>query len=260
MPRKKPLLIGIAGGASSGKKFVCEKILDQLTKLNPEYKTSIFTINFDSFYKILSNEDKQKAKHGEYNFDHPNAFDDQLAYQQITDFISGKEISIPVYDCKEYEFKQKDLTLCKKKSNPDVIIIHGILAFYYEKIRNFFQMKLFVDCDADTRLSRRVLCELTEYDRDLDQILNYYLKFSKPCFEDFCLPTKKYADVIIPRGSDNNIAINLIVEYIADVLSSSTLQLTRLNSTDINTNYYQIINNTDRTDALKLNKKKKSSH
>ncbi|KAF1591553.1 UNVERIFIED_CONTAM: Uridine-cytidine kinase 2, partial [Eudyptes pachyrhynchus] len=93
------------------------------------------------------------------------------------------------------------------------------LAFYSQEVRDLFQMKLFVDTDADTRLSRRVLRDISERGRDLEQILSQYITFVKPAFEEFCLPTKKYADVIIPRGADNLVAINLIVQHIQDILN-----------------------------------------
>lgn len=104
---------------------------------------------------------------------------------------------------------------------PDILIIEGILVFYYPKIRELCQMKLFVDCDADTRLSRRVLRDMNDYHRPLDQVLAYYQKYVKPAFEEFCLPTKKYADVIIPRGAENSVAINLIVQHLNDYLNSN---------------------------------------
>eukprot|EP00074_Homo_sapiens_P062433 XP_011508272.2 uridine-cytidine kinase 2 isoform X2 [Homo sapiens] len=101
----------------------------------------------------------------------------------------------------------------------DVVLFEGILAFYSQEVRDLFQMKLFVDTDADTRLSRRVLRDISERGRDLEQILSQYITFVKPAFEEFCLPTKKYADVIIPRGADNLVAINLIVQHIQDILN-----------------------------------------
>lgn len=101
----------------------------------------------------------------------------------------------------------------------DVVLFEGILMFYSQEIRDLFQMKLFVDTDADTRLSRRVLRDISERGRDLESILVQYITFVKPAFEEFCLPTKKYADVIIPRGADNLVAINLIVQHIQDILN-----------------------------------------
>lgn len=102
----------------------------------------------------------------------------------------------------------------------DVVLFEGILAFYFPQVRNLFHMKLFVDTDPDTRLARRVMRDVEGRNRDLDTVLTQYMKFVKPAFEEFCLPTKKFADVIIPRGADNTVAISLIVQHIADLLVS----------------------------------------
>jgi len=215
---KKPFLIGVAGGVSSGKSSVCKKIIEQLAELNQESNKQILVISFDSFYKKLSGEEQAKLQRGtiDHNFDHPSSFDDEHALQILTDMAKGREVKIPMYDNKSYSLK-KDLIVIKPENLPDVLIVEGILVFYYPKIRELFDMKLFVDCDADTRLSRRVLRDMREYQRPLEQILSYYTKYVKPGFEEFCLPTKKYADVIIPRGAENNVAINLIVQHINDL-------------------------------------------
>ena len=217
--RKKPFLIGVVGGVSSGKSSVCKKIVEQLAQLNNEHKKQIMIISFDSFYKHLTPDEQLKAQRGEHNFDHPSSIDDERAYKSLIDLINGKEVSIQIYDNKTYSFKNEAIQIKPNENTPDVLIVEGILVFYYPKIRDLFHMKLFVDCDADTRLSRRVLRDMCEYNRDLEQILSYYTKSVKPAFEDFCLPTKKYADVIIPRGSENSVAINLIVQHIDDLLN-----------------------------------------
>jgi uridine kinase len=221
LKRKKPFLIGVAGGVSSGKSSVCKKIVEQLTQLNNEHKKQIMIISFDSFYRNLTPDEQLKAQRGEHNFDHPSSFDDDRCYKSLIDLINGREISIQIYDNKTYSFKNETIHIKPNENAPDVLIVEGILVFYYPKIRDLFQMKLFVDCDADTRLSRRVLRDMCEYKRDLEQILYYYTKSVKPSFEDFCLPTKKYADVIIPRGAENSVAINLIVQHIDDLLNQN---------------------------------------
>ncbi|MEE6496176.1 hypothetical protein FKM82_002248 [Ascaphus truei] len=129
--------------------------------------------------------------------------------------MEGKTVQIPVYDFVSHSRKEETLAVYPA----DVVLFEGILAFYVQDIRDMFQMKLFVDTDADTRLSRRVLRDINERGRDLEQILSQYITFVKPAFEEFCLPTKKYADVIIPRGADNLVAINLIVQHIQDILN-----------------------------------------
>merc|ERR1719312_744222 len=100
----------------------------------------------------------------------------------------------------------------------DVVLVEGILVFYYPKLRQLFDMKLFVDTDADTRLARRVLRDIEERGRELEHVLSQYTTLVKPAFEEFCLPTKKYADVIIPRGAENVVAIDLIKQHIQDII------------------------------------------
>jgi uridine kinase len=255
--KKRPFLIGVAGGVSSGKTSVCKKILDQLTQLNIDHMKQILIINFDSFYKKLSNEEQQKALRGEHNFDHPSSFDDELAYQTIINLIQGKDTTIEIYDYKAYGFKANEIITVRKADTPDVIIVQGILVFYYPKILDLFQMKLFVDCDADTRLSRRVVRDMTDYSRDLEHILNYYVKFVKPGFEEFCLPTKKYADVIIPRGAENIVAINLIVQHIDDLLNNPQAITNSLNynvTSNTNANSFASMLNVD-TNILSIQSK-----
>merc|ERR1711881_69379 len=100
----------------------------------------------------------------------------------------------------------------------DVVLLEGILVFYYKEVRDLFDMKLFVDTDADTRLARRVLRDIEERGRDLEHVLHQYTTLVKPAFEEFCIPTKKYADVIVPRGAENTVAIDLIKQHIQDLI------------------------------------------
>lgn len=221
--KKEPFLIGVAGGISSGKSTVCKNIIQELEKLNSQHPKHILIISLDSFYKKLTPEELAKAERGELNLDHPSAFDDQLALETLTNIIQGKKVvEIPIYDKKTYAVSEKTIKVTPDKT-PDIIILEGILAFYFPEIREMCQMKLFVDCDADTRLSRRVLRDMNKHNRPLETILSYYQKYVKPTFEEFCLPTKKYADVIIPRGAENLVAINLIVQHLNDYLSNRTV-------------------------------------
>jgi len=100
----------------------------------------------------------------------------------------------------------------------DVVMVEGILVFYFPRIGELFNLKLFVDTDADTRLARRVLRDIEERGRDLEHVLHQYTTLVKPAFEEFCIPTKKYADVIVPRGAENVVAIDLIRQHIQDII------------------------------------------
>ncbi|KAL2097774.1 hypothetical protein ACEWY4_006981 [Coilia grayii] len=215
-PSNPPFLIGVSGGTASGKSSVCEKIMELLGQNKIDHhQRQVATLSQDSFYKELTPEQKAKALKGQFNFDHPDAFDNELIKKTLHDIIQGKTVQIPVYDFITHSRKDEFVTLYPA----DVVLFEGILIFYSQEIRDLFQMKLFVDTDADTRLSRRVLRDIEERGRDLEQVLTQYITFVKPAFEEFCLPTKKYADVIIPRGADNLVAINLIVQHIQDILN-----------------------------------------
>ncbi|XP_061399568.1 uridine-cytidine kinase isoform X1 [Musca vetustissima] len=215
---KKPFLIGVAGGTASGKSTVCKKIMTELGQTDMDHtQRQVVTISQDSFYRELTPAEKAKAFQGLYNFDHPDAFDEQLMYDTLEAILKGVKVEIPGYDYKtnslDYENK---LTIYPA----DVVLFEGILVFYFPKIRDLFHMKLFVDTDSDTRLARRVPRDINERGRDLDAVLTQYMTFVKPAFEEFCSPTKKFADVIIPRGADNTVAIDLIVQHIRDLLNN----------------------------------------
>ncbi|XP_066537733.1 uridine-cytidine kinase 2-B [Hoplias malabaricus] len=218
---RQPFLIGVAGGTASGKSSVCAKIMELLGQNKIDYhQRQVATLSQDSFYRELTPEQKAKALKGQFNFDHPDAFDNELILETLHDIIQGKTVQIPVYDFVTHSRKDECVTLYPA----DVVLFEGILMFYSQEIRDLFQMKLFVDTDPDTRLSRRVLRDISQRGRELEQVLSQYITFVKPAFEEFCLPTKKYADVIIPRGADNLVAINLIVQHIQDILNGGFIK------------------------------------
>ncbi|KAM4628525.1 uridine-cytidine kinase 2-A [Polymixia lowei] len=213
---RQPFLIGVAGGTASGKSSVCSKIMELLGQNKIDHhQRQVAILSQDSFYRVLTPEQKAKALKGQFNFDHPDAFDNDLIVTTLWDIMEGKTVHIPVYDFVTHSRKEETVTVYPA----DVVLFEGILMFYSHEIRDLFQMKLFVDTDADTRLSRRVLRDISERGRDLESVLAQYITFVKPAFEEFCLPTKKYADVIIPRGANNLVAINLIVQHIQDILN-----------------------------------------
>ncbi|CAH1799849.1 unnamed protein product [Owenia fusiformis] len=212
----RPFLIGVGGGTASGKSSVCKKIMEQLGQNDiDDCKRQVIIVSQDCFYRELNKVEREKAFRGEFNFDHPDAFDDKLMYKTMQDIKDGKYVNIPAYDYKNHQrIQDKGQTVYPA----DVVLFEGILVFYYKELLEMFNMKLFVDTDSDTRLSRRVLRDMKERDRDLEVILHQYTTYVKPAFEDFCLPTKKFADVIIPRGADNTVAIDLIVQHIQELL------------------------------------------
>jgi uridine kinase len=200
--KKRPFIIGVCGGTASGKTSVCEDILKKLENQR------VVIISQDSFYCALG--EKQLSEVHSYNFDHPNAFDWKLLEDVLGGIKAGKRVDIPQYSF----ITHSRLTESTPLYGADVILFEGILAFYTQQLRETMDLKLFVDTDADTRLSRRVMRDISERGRTLQGVLHQYETFVKPAFEEYILPTKKYADVIIPRGIDNQVAIKLIVQHI----------------------------------------------
>ncbi|XP_050297235.1 uridine-cytidine kinase isoform X2 [Anthonomus grandis grandis] len=213
---KTPFLIGVAGGTASGKSTVCKRIMEKLGQADIDNKQrQVVCVSQDSFYRELTTSEISRAEKGLFNFDHPDAFNEVLIRDTLTDILAGKMVNIPTYDYKTHTINKDDVLTIYPA---DVVLFEGILVFYFPEVRNLFHMKLFVDTDSDTRLARRVPRDINERGRDLDQVLNQYMNFVKPAFEEFCSPTKKFADVIIPRGADNHVAIDLIVHHIKDIL------------------------------------------
>ncbi|KAF7268807.1 hypothetical protein GWI33_018154 [Rhynchophorus ferrugineus] len=189
---KTPFLIGVAGGTASGKSTVCKRIMEKLGQAEVDSKQrQVVCISQDSFYRELTPSEISKAERGQFNFDHPDAFNETLIKDTLTDILAGKMVQVPIYDYRHHSLKKDE-----------------VLTIYPADVVLF----------EDTRLARRVPRDINERGRDLDQVLNQYMNFVKPAFEEFCSPTKKFADVIIPRGADNHVAIDLIVHHIKDIL------------------------------------------
>jgi len=212
--KAKPYIIGVVGGTNSGKSSVCKKIITELNNLGA---MSIVAISQDSFYRDLEPEDLELAHKSEYNFDHPKSIDDSAIYELLIDLCEGRPGKIPIYDFKTHRSTGE----FEPVQPAEVILLEGIMLFYYKKIREICDMKLYIDCDADTRLARRVRRDTAERGRTIDSIIKQYTSFVKPSYDEFCAPTKKYADVIVPRGVENEVAINLIICHIQDILKQS---------------------------------------
>ncbi|XP_062095984.1 uridine kinase-like protein 3 [Humulus lupulus] len=208
----QPFVIGVAGGAASGKTTVCDMIIQQL------HDQRVVLVNQDSFYHNLTPEEHVRVH--EYNFDHPDAFDNEKLLASMDKLRNGQAVDIPNYDFKSY----KNNVFPPRRVNPsDVIILEGILIFHDPRVRELMNMKIFVDTDVDVRLARRIRRDTVEKNRDIGIVLDQYSKFVKPAFDDFILPIKKYADIIIPRGGDNHVAIDLIVQHIHTMLGQHDL-------------------------------------
>ncbi|CAN1321683.1 Uridine/cytidine kinase UKL1, chloroplastic [Linum perenne] len=200
---REPFVIGVSGGTASGKTTVCDMIIQQL------HDHRVVLVNQDSFYRGLTPEELERVH--EYNFDHPDAFDTEQLLDCVETLKRGLPYQVPIYDFKTH---QRCSDSFRQVNASDVIILEGILVFHDQRVRNLMNMKIFVDTDADVRLARRIRRDTVERGRDINSVLEQYAKFVKPAFDDFVLPSKKYADVIIPRGGDNHVAIDLIVQHI----------------------------------------------
>merc|ERR1712098_1038913 len=180
-----------------------------------EANKQVVIISLNSFYRELTPSEHAKARKGTFNFDHPMAYDHQLMESVVRDIMKGQQTRVPVYDFKKNSRSPGEFTTIYPS---DVVLVEGILVFYWPEMRNMFNMKLFVDTDADTRLARRVKRDICDLGRDLETVLHQYTTLVKPAFEEFCIPTKKYADVIVPRGVENTVAIDLISQHMQDIV------------------------------------------
>ncbi|CAH8839886.1 unnamed protein product [Trichobilharzia szidati] len=210
----KPFLIGVSGGAASGKTEACQKIKDVLFKKAKEKKVVVLTLS--SFYRELSDEERKMALNSEFDFDHPNSFDFKYLAEVLRKIKQREPVVLHTYDCSAYSSTPDVQEI---PEDVDVVIVEGILTFYQKEVRDLFHLKIFVESDADTRLCRKVLRDVSTKGRRLESVLDSYFKYVKPAFEEFCLPTKKYADVILPRAPDNQVGVDLITEHLLQVVN-----------------------------------------
>ena len=204
--KNKTLLIGISGGTGSGKSTVTKKLVELIKEEN------VAVIEEDSYYKDQSNisfEERVKT-----NYDHPFAFDNKLLIEHLKDLKSGKSIEKPLYDF-ELHNRKKETLLVEAK---EVVILEGILILSEEEIRDLLDIKVFVDTDSDVRIIRRILRDIKERGRSLDSVIYQYMKTVRPAHLQFIEPSKKYADIIIPEGGYNDVAIDLIYQKIKSII------------------------------------------
>ncbi len=199
----KPLVIGVAGGTGSGKSTVARNVAAELED------ASVAFLDMDAYYLDhghLSLEERRKV-----NWDHPNAFDWDLLVQQLAQLADGSAIDKPVYDFVQHARSQETVRI----PPADVIVIDGILLFVDARVRDLCDVKVFVDADADVRLIRRIRRDMAKRGRPLADILEQYLSTVQPMHLEFVEPSKRYADVIVPRGGHNPVAIAMIVAKIS---------------------------------------------
>jgi len=200
------LVIGIAGGTGSGKTTVVKKILQQFPK------GEVAILYQDSYYLDNSNISLEERRNK--NFDHPDSVEFNLLVEHIKKLNNGKTINQPVYSF--ISCTRSDET--KKVTPKEVLIVEGILCLTHKKLRNLMDIKVYVDCDSDLRLSRVIRRDIQERGRNVEQVLNRYEETVRPSHLQFIEPTKRYADIIIPQGGQNKIAINILTNHIHQTL------------------------------------------
>lgn len=200
------LLIGIAGGSGSGKTLVARNIVRDLGP------GKVVVIDQDSYYKNL--EDIPFRDREARNFDHPDAFDGELLKQHVRDLLEGRAIEQPIYDYT----KHRRLAETRHIGEHLVIVLEGILIFGDAELRDLMDIKLFVDADPDVRLLRRLKRDLVERGRSVDSIVRQYEESVRPMHMQFVEPTKRWADLIIPEGGFNKVAVDLMRSRIRELL------------------------------------------
>lgn len=204
----EPLIIGVAGGSGSGKTTVVKHIINSIGEEN------IVMLQHDSYYRDLKHlpfEERSKQ-----NFDHPSSLETELMIRHIKALKEGYHVEVPIYDFSRHVRKDESREVYPKK----VILVDGILIFSEKDLRKQMDIKLYVDTDDDIRLLRRIRRDILERDRELQNVLHQYEEYVRPMHLEFVEPSKRYADIIIPRGGQNEVALQMVIARIQEELSS----------------------------------------
>ena len=206
MTNDKVTIIGIAGDTGSGKTTVVKKIVEAL----PPHHVAV--VPLDSYYNDTTSMTEEE-RHA-INFDHPDAFDWKLLTKQINELREGRAIEQPTYSYLKCNRLPETIHVEPKP----VIIVEGIMTLINKKLRDIMDIRIFVDCDSDERLIRNIQRDTVERGRDLQTVLDRYLKVLKPMHEQFIEPTKRFAHIIIPEGGDNVKGIDMVCKYIESIV------------------------------------------
>lgn len=201
-----PLIIGVAGGSGAGKTTVVDHIIETVGK------DKIVLIQHDSYYRDLKHLTFEERK--KQNFDHPSSLETELMIRHIKALTQGYQVEIPIYDFTRHVRKEETRLIQPK----EIILIDGILIFTEKELRNLMSIKLYVDTDDDIRLLRRIQRDIIERDRSLENVLTQYEQFVRPMHLEFVEPTKRYADIIIPHGGENRVALDMVIALIRNRL------------------------------------------
>lgn len=204
---KKVLVIGIAGGSGSGKTTLTNRIAAQ-------FQEHVTVLKHDNYYK--AHDDMAFEERKNLNYDHPNAFDTELMLLHIKELKEGRAIQCPVYDYKIHNRSKDTITIIPN----EVLIVEGILIFENQNLCSMMDVRVFVDTDADIRLIRRIQRDVMERARSLESVIGQYTSTVKPMYERFVEPSKKNANIIIPEGGYNQVAMEMLQDYITSHLKN----------------------------------------
>lgn len=207
MQQDKTTIIGIAGGTGSGKSTLAYKLKAAFCD------EDVIIMCHDDYYK--AHDDMTYEERAKLNFDHPNAFETELLVEHLKQLKEGKPIMRPVYSFVEHTRTGEQVQVNPAK----VIILEGIMIFEDKTLRDMMDMKVFVDTDADVRILRRLVRDVKERGRDLDSVVNQYLTTVKPMHDQFVEPNKKYADVIVPEGGHNQVALHMLIDRMRAIIA-----------------------------------------
>lgn len=204
---KNCILVGVAGGSGSGKTTVANNLVKAFKAEDAAL------VEQDAYYRELINMTmEEKAK---VNFDHPDSIEFELLRKHLESLKNGESIERPIYDFTTHSRKEGTVKISPSK----IIIVEGILIFAVPEIRELFDMKIFVDTDADEMILRRIERDMNERGRSLESVRDQYLATVKPMYLEFCEPSKRYADIIIPRGGENKVAVNMVISTLKGYLN-----------------------------------------
>ncbi len=204
--KPKPLVIGIAGGTGSGKTTVARVILDRVGEGHIAY------LPHDAYYK--DNSHLPLSERVKINYDHPDSLETSLLIQHIQTLREGKPVERPVYDFTAHTRTNETVTVLPRP----VIMVEGILLFYEPELRKLFDVKIYVDTDPDIRFIRRLRRDITERGRTMESVIDQYLNTVRPMHLEFVEPSKRYADIIIPEGGFNRVALDMVVARVDSLL------------------------------------------
>ncbi len=208
----RPIVIGISGGSGSGKTTVAMRVADDFVR------RKVVILNHDSYYVDRSELPLEERKN--LNFDHPDSFENALLVEHLDRLRSGETIEQPVYNYDTHSREERTVSV----GPVNIVLLEGIQVLTIPELRQRMDIKLYVDCDADERLVRRILRDINERGRSTHSVLRQYEETVRPMHLQFVEPSKRYADVIIPRGGHNEVAIDLIVSKMREILTKMEKQ------------------------------------